>query len=62
MKAFPGLPTLFYSFSDNGILRYRLEKIEYNDPPLALFQLPKDYKIVSMEEFSLIFDELYKKD
>ena len=62
MKSFPGLATLFYAFSDSGIMRYRLEKIEYNDPPLALFQLPKDFKIVTMEEFSNAFDNLYKKE
>ena len=62
MKSFPGLPTLFYTFSEYGIMRYKIEKIEYNDPPLALFQIPKDYKIVTMEEFSQEFDNLYKKD
>lgn len=62
MKSFPGLATLFYSFSDRGILRYRLEKIEKNNPPLALFQIPLDYKIVTLEEFSIEFDKLYNKD
>jgi hypothetical protein len=62
MKSFPGLATLFYTFSESGIMRYRLEKIEINNPPLALFQIPKDFKIVTMEEFSIEFDKLYKKD
>jgi hypothetical protein len=62
MKSFPGLATLFYSFSESGILRYRLEKIEVNNPPLALFQIPKDFKMVTMEEFSVEFDKLYKKE
>ena len=62
MKSFPGLATLFYTFSESGIMRYRLEKIEINNPPLALFQIPKDFKIVTMEEFSIEFDKLYKKE
>ncbi len=62
MKSFPGLATLFYTFSESGIMRYRLEKIEINNPPLALFQIPKDFKIVTMEEFSIEYDKLYKKD
>jgi len=62
MKSFPGLATLFYTFSESGILRYRLEKIEVNNPPLALFQIPKDFKMVTMEEFSVEFDKLYKKE
>ena len=62
MKSFPGLATLFYTFSESGIMRYRLEKIEINNPPLALFQIPKNFKIVTMEEFSIEFDKLYKKE
>jgi hypothetical protein len=62
MKSFPGLATLFYTFSESGIMRYRLEKIEINNPPLALFQIPKDFKMVTMEEFSVEFDKLYKKE
>ena len=54
MRNFPGLPTLFYTFSDNGIFRHTLSGIENKELPISLFSIPKEYQIVTWEDFLLM--------
>lgn len=47
----PGLPTVYYLISEDGLYRYQLESYHSYSPPLTLFMIPEDYEIVSMDEF-----------
>lgn len=47
----PGLPTIYYLISEDGLYRYQLESYEVYTPPLSMFMIPEGYEIVSMEEF-----------
>ena len=47
----PGLPSVYYLASEEGLLRYELESYKMYDPPLSLFMIPEGYEIVTMNEF-----------
>ena len=47
----PGIPTIYYIVSDEGLYRYQLESFKSYVPPLSIFMIPIGYEIVSMEEF-----------
>lgn len=51
-KNLPGLPLLFYIPTKDGLFRYTLKELKNNNPPLELFMIPKEFKIVSFEDFS----------
>ena len=46
-----GIPTLYYIVNDDGLYRYVLESHRFYDPPLSMFLIPKEYEIVTMDEF-----------
>ncbi len=47
----PGLPILYYLSTEDGLYKYTLFDLENSDPTLEHFLIPKDYKIISFEEF-----------
>ena len=51
-KNLPGLPLLFYIPTKDGLFKYTLKELKNNNPPLELFMIPKEFKIVSFEDFS----------
>ena len=51
-KNLPGLPLLFYIPTKDGLFKYTLKELKNNNPPLELFMIPKEFKIVSFEEFT----------
>jgi len=51
-KNLPGLPLLFYIPTKDGLFKYTLKELKKNNPPLELFMIPKEFKIVSFEDFS----------
>ena len=51
-KNLPGLPLLFYIPTKDGLFKYPLKELKNNNPPLELFMIPKEFKIVSFEDFS----------
>jgi GLPGLI family protein len=51
-KNLPGLPLLFYVPTADGLLKYTLKELKYNNPPLDLFMIPQGYEIISFEEFT----------
>lgn len=57
MSEFPGLPTLFYTFSDRQIFRHTLIEFEKKELPLSFFMIPKDYTIIDWDDFILKFSE-----
>ncbi len=48
----PGLPLLYYLSTEDGLYKYTLLELKNTDPPLEHFMIPKNYKIVSFEEFT----------
>jgi hypothetical protein len=56
----PGLPVVYYAVTDHGLYKYSLKSIKKNEPPLQLFSIEKDFKIVTIEEFSKEFSKLYE--
>lgn len=57
-KDLPGLPLLYYIPTEDGLHRYTLLELKNTDPPLELFMIPKNYKILSFEEFIIEFSLL----
>ena len=51
MLNLPGIPTLYYSFSDRQLFRHILKEIEPKSLPLTFFMIPEDCKILTWEEF-----------
>ncbi len=51
MVELPGLPTLYYSFSDRQIFRHLLKNVEYKPLPLSFFMIPEDFQILTWEQF-----------
>lgn len=61
-KNLPGLPILFYVPTEDGLFKYVLRELKNTDPPLDLFIVPKNYKIVSFEEFTDQFSKLQNEN
>jgi len=51
LKGIPGLPTLYFVATENGLLRYTLRKIEPIQLPATTFLFSKDYERISFSEF-----------
>jgi hypothetical protein len=51
LKGIPGLPTLYYVATENGLLRYTLRKMEPLELPSTTFLFSKDYERISFSEF-----------
>lgn len=47
----PGLPTLYYVETEDGVLEYRLRKYTTLTPSYDLFGIPSDYQKVTFDEF-----------
>lgn len=58
-KNLPGLPFLFYIPTDNGLYKYTLKELKNTNPPLELFMIPKNFKVISFEEFTNEFSGFY---
>ncbi|MCO5259657.1 MAG: hypothetical protein M9916_05890 [Crocinitomicaceae bacterium] len=48
---FPGLLTEYYTITQDGVYRHRLQGIDYKIPSKDLFGIPSDYQRVSMDDF-----------
>ena len=46
-----GLPIKYYVISEKGLYLYTLESIKPYDPPIALFQIPIGYNVLSLKDF-----------
>ena len=51
LKGIPGLPTLYYVTTENGILRFTLRKIDPIQLPKTTFLFSKDYERISFSDF-----------
>jgi hypothetical protein len=49
--SFEGLPLKYYIVSEKGLYLYTLLSLKEYDPPLALFQIPKNYQLISLKDF-----------
>jgi hypothetical protein len=56
----PGLPVIYFVPTDHGIYKYTLKSIKKTEPPMQLFSIGKEYKIVTFEEFTFEFSKLYE--
>jgi len=55
----PGLPVVYYVPTDHGLYKYTLKSIKKSVPPIQLFSFGKEYKIVTLDEFTTEFSRLY---
>lgn len=53
-QAYPSLdklPIQYYVVSEKGLYLYTLVSLKAYDPPLAIFQIPNDYKLIPLKDF-----------
>ena len=51
----PGLPVIYFKPTDHGLYKYTLKSIKKSEPPLQLFSFGKEFKIVTLDEFTKDF-------
>ena len=59
-KNLPGLPFLFYIPTENGLFKYTLKELKKTNPPLELFLIPKNFKVISFDDFNKEFSSFSK--
>lgn len=61
-SSLPGIPTLYYLSTPEGVFKYELKELVYETPSKDLFGIPSDYKKMSFDEFITAIESLQNKE